>query len=68
MNIYSDESLHAEMTSNLRGIARRAQILINVPAEKRAEVVAESHRIMNNIGGRPTEALLAAIRYTEAGA
>jgi hypothetical protein len=68
MNIYSDEALQVEMTSNLRGIARRAQILITVPAEKRAEVVAESHRIMNNIGGRPTEALLAAIRYSEVGA
>tara|TARA_R110000868_G_scaffold121118_8_gene321440 strand:+ start:1462 stop:1668 length:207 start_codon:yes stop_codon:yes gene_type:complete len=68
MNIYSDQALKTELTSNLRGIVRRAEILLTIPETMRAEVVAESHRIMNNIGGRPTEALLAAVRYAKAGA
>jgi hypothetical protein len=68
MNIYSDAALKTELSSNMRGIVRRAEILLTVEESKRAEVVAESHRIMNAIGGRPTEALLAAVRYVEVGA
>lgn len=68
MNIYSDAALEAELTCGMRGYERRAQILLTVPESMRAAVVAESHRIMNAIGGRPTEALLAAIRHAEVGA
>ena len=68
MNIYSDEALKSELNSGLRGIARRAQILLEVPEEIRAQAVAEAHRIMNAVGGRPTEALVIAVREVKAGA
>ena len=67
MNIYSDEALQAELTSGLRGYARRAQILLNVPEENRAQIVADEHRIMNNIPSRATEALLLAIQNSKVG-
>jgi hypothetical protein len=68
MTIYSDAALEADLTCGMRGYERRAQILLTVPVEMRSEVVAESQRIMNAIGGRPTEALLAAVRHVEVGA
>ena len=68
MNNYSNEVLHADMKSNLRGIVRRAQLLIKVPEEMRSEIVAESNRIMNARQCRPTEALAEAIFYAKVGA
>lgn len=68
MNIYSDAALEAELTCGMRGYERRAQILLTVPEEMRSEIVADAHRIMNNIGGRATEALLMAVRSAKVGA
>ena len=68
MSTYSDESLQADLTSGLRGLRRRAEILLRVPEQDRLQIVKDANRIMNNIPSRATEALLLAIQNSKVGA
>ena len=50
----TDEALTADLDANpmWRGVIRRAEILLDVPAEDRLEIVSMAHRRTNMTGGR----------------
>lgn len=60
---YTDESLTADLTSGSRGHERRAKILLAVPQNVRAAIVAEAWYIDGRIGGRPSDNLYLARSY-----
>jgi hypothetical protein len=68
MSTYSDESLQAELNSGLRGLRRRAEILLSVPEQDRLQIVQDAYGIMNRIPVRPSAALLMAIQNSKVGA
>ena len=53
----TDEALQDDLDSSLPGIRRRAEILIDVPAEHRLLIVTSATRRGNMTGGRPSDNL-----------
>jgi hypothetical protein len=62
---YTDETLRENLSSDLPGLRREAEILLTIPAADRRAVVADAHRFRNATpdAGRWSDALRSAVRH-----